>query len=89
MEEKRSKALEICALVFGILGIVGCVCYGLFGVVGLILSIVCLATGRKSGLSIAGLICSIVGIISTIAIYAYVFSMPEYQQMLQQAMQQQ
>ena len=65
-----SKALEICALVFGILGIVCCVCYGLFGVIGLILSIICLATGKKSGLSITGLICSILGIILTIVMFA-------------------
>ncbi|MCM1158689.1 MAG: DUF4190 domain-containing protein [Bacteroidales bacterium] len=87
MEEKRSRGLEICSLVFGILGIVGCICYGIFGVVGLILSIVALATGKKSGLSIAGLICSIVGILMTIGIYAYTFSQPQYQEMLREAVQ--
>lgn len=65
-----SKALEICALVFGVLGIVCCICYGLFGVIGLILSIICLATGKKSGLSIAGLVCSILGVILTVIMFA-------------------
>lgn len=65
-----SKALEICALIFGVLGIVCCVCYGLFGVIGLVLSIICLATGKKSGLSIAGLVCSILGVILTIIMFA-------------------
>lgn len=64
--KKESKALEICALVFGILSIVGCCCCGLFGLIGLVLSIICLATGKKSALSITGLICSIVGLIFTI-----------------------
>lgn len=68
--KSESKALEICALVFGILGIVCCVCYGLFGVIGLVLSIICLATGKKSGFSIAGLVCSILGIILTIVMIA-------------------
>ena len=59
--EKNGEALEICALIFGIISLCGC-CYGLFGVVGLVLSIVAIATGRKSGFSIAGLILSILGI---------------------------
>ncbi|MGN0438585.1 MAG: hypothetical protein ACI4F4_08695 [Lachnospiraceae bacterium] len=61
-----SKALEICALVFGVLGIICCVCFGIPGIIGLILSIVCLAKGKKSGFAIGGLICSIIGIIATI-----------------------
>lgn len=73
-QKKEGKALEICALVFGILGIVGCCCYGIFGVVGLVLSIVALATGKKNGLSIAALICSIVGILATACIFAYSLS---------------
>lgn len=87
MEQNRSKALDICAMVFGILGIVGCICYGIFGLIGLILSIVALATGRKSGFTIAGLICSIIGLILTIVIYAVTFSSPEYQQMMESYMQ--
>lgn len=67
--KSEGKALQICALVFGILGIVCCVCYGIFGVIGLVLSIICLASGKKSGLSIAGLICSILGVILTIVMF--------------------
>ncbi len=86
-EKKESKALEICSLVFGILSIVCCCCYGIFGIVGLVLSIVALATGKKSGLSIAGLICSIVGIVFTIILLWIGFNSPEYQQMMQSYMQ--
>lgn len=60
-EKKKGKALEICALIFGIISLCGC-CYGLFGLVGFVLGIVAIVTGRKSGLSIAGLVLSILGI---------------------------
>lgn len=70
----RSRALEICALVFGILGIVGCCCYGVFGLVGLVLSIIALATGKKSGLSIAALVCSLVGVLLTVSLIVYTYS---------------
>ena len=73
-EKKESKALEICALVFGILSIVTCCCCGVFGVVGLVLSIIALAKGKKSGLSVAGLICSIIGLLLSIAMVCYSFS---------------
>lgn len=69
-QKQGTGALEICALVFGILSLCGC-CWGLFGIIGLILSIVALAKGRKSGLSIGGLVCSIIGII--VAIISIVF----------------
>ena len=82
-EKKESKALEICSLVFGILSIVCCSCYGIFGIVGLVLSIVALATGKKSGLSIAGLICSIIGVVLTIVMLVIGFSSPEYQEIMQ------
>lgn len=68
--KKESKALEICALVFGIISLCGC-CYGLFGIIGLVLSIIALATGKKSGLSIAGLICSILGIIIAVMVVLF------------------
>lgn len=86
-EKKESKALEICSLVFGILSIVCCCCYGIFGIVGLVLSIVALATGKKSGLSIAGLVCSIIGIVCTIILLWIGFNSPEYEQMMQSYMQ--
>lgn len=73
-KKKQSRALEICALVFGILGIVGCCCYGVFGIIGLVLSIVALATDRKSGLSIAGLVCSVIGLLATCCVVAFSFS---------------
>ena len=72
-EKKQSKALEICALVFGILSLCGC-CYGLFGMIGLVLSIVALVTGKKSGLSITGLILSIIGIVGALAWTIFCFS---------------
>lgn len=62
-EQKGGHALEITALVFGILGLVVCCCNGFFGLVGLILSIVALAKGKKSGKTIAALICSIIGFV--------------------------
>lgn len=86
-EQKGGKALEICSLVFGILSIVACCCYGIFGIVGLVLSIVALATGKKSGLSIAGLVCSIIGIALTIAMFVIGMNSPEYQQIMQSYMQ--
>lgn len=70
----EGKALGICALVFGILAVVGCCCGGIFGLIGLILSIIALATGKKSGFSTAGLICSIVGLLMSIALIGYIFS---------------
>lgn len=56
--KKEGKALEVTTLVFGILALVVCCCNGFFGLVGLILGIVALAKGKRSGLTIAGLICS-------------------------------
>lgn len=76
-EKKQGKTLEICALVFGILSIVTCCCcFGFWGVIGLILAIVALAKGRKSGLTIAGLICSIVGVLGSLLIIVYLVFSP-------------
>ena len=83
-EQKESKALEICSLVFGILSIPCCSCYGIFGIAGLVLSIVAFTKGKKSGLSIAGLICSIIGIILTIVVFIVGMSSPYYDQIMQQ-----
>lgn len=77
MEQKESKALEICSLVFGIISLCGC-CYGIFGITGLVLSIVAFAKGKKSGLSIAGMICSIIGLIITVIYLVFVFTHPEF-----------
>ncbi|MGN0436986.1 MAG: DUF4190 domain-containing protein [Lachnospiraceae bacterium] len=62
-QEKTKSALEICALVFGVLGIVCFMCFGLFGLIGIVLSIICFVKGRASGFSIAGLICSGIGVV--------------------------
>lgn len=72
--QKEGKALEICALVFGILAIVGCCCAGIFGLIGFVLSLMALVKGKKSGFSIAGLICSIIGLLMSIMLFAYAFS---------------
>lgn len=86
-EPKGGKALEICSLIFGILGIIGCCCYGVFGIIGLVLSIVALATGRKSGLSIAGLVCSIIGVVLTILMFIIGFNSPAYEEIMNSYMQ--
>lgn len=84
-EQKDSKALEICSLVFGILSLCGC-CWGIFGIVGLVLSIIAFSKGKKSGLSIAGMVCSIIGII--VAIASIIFTRtPAYQEMMQNYLQ--
>lgn len=72
-EQKQSRALEICSLVFGIISLCGC-CYGLFAIVGLVLSIIAIHKGQKSGLSIAGLICSILGLFIAIGSIIFMFS---------------
>ncbi len=88
-EEKQSRALEICSLVFGIISLCGC-CNGLFAIIGLVLSIIAIKKGRKSGLSIAGLVCSILGLIVAIVTIVFLMSptgkefMQNYMQMLQQ-----
>lgn len=73
VSEKQSQTLEICALVFGILSIIGCCYYGVFGLTGLVLSIVAFVTGKKSGLSIGGFICSLIGILLTITLLVYTY----------------
>ena len=87
-EQKQSKALEICSLVFGILSITCCSCYGIFGIVGLVLSIVAFSTGKKSGLSVAGLICSIIGIVLTVVVIVVGFNSPYYQEIMNSVTQQ-
>lgn len=79
----EGKGLEIATLVFGILSLVICCCNGLFGLIGLILGIIAMVKGKKNGLSIAGLVCSILGLLCTIGMVA--FSMTDYGQELQDA----
>jgi hypothetical protein len=65
--QKNSKdGLAIAGMVVGIVS-VPCICFGwvaiIIGIVGLILSILGLKSPNKKGMAIAGLICSIVGLI--------------------------
>ncbi len=74
-----ANGFQIASLILGILGILGCCCYGvvglLFGIIGLILALIGNKRNR-SGIGIAGLVCSIIailfGIIGTIY-FALVF----------------
>lgn len=64
-QPKQSNALAIVSLVLGILSIVSCCCIGWIGLFLAIGGIVCAAIARKknpTGIAMAGLICSIVGI---------------------------
>lgn len=72
--ENKANGKQIAGLVFGILAICTSCCYGIpgiiFGIVGLILSIM----GNKEskhGVGIAGLVCSIIGLIAGIALTIY------------------
>lgn len=76
----QGRALEVCALIFGILGIVCCICFGFFGITGFILSIICFAKGKKSGLSVAALICSVFGIVLSIVIGLAIIGNGTYKQ---------
>lgn len=79
----ESKGLEIATLVFGILAIVICCCNGLFGLVGVILGIIAFAKGKRSGIAIAGFVCSVLGLLAALGIL--VFSATDYGQELQKA----
>lgn len=85
--ENKANGKQIAGLVFGILAICTSCCYGvpgvIFGIVGLVLSIL----GNKEskhGVGIAGLVCSIIGLLCGVAmtiyyaaIFAVVFQMIE------------
>lgn len=87
---EKANGKQIAGLVFGILAIVSSCCYGvpglIFGIVGLILSIMGNKEG-KHGVGVAGLVCSIIGMICGVlmtAYYVFVFYMlmtdPDFQQ---------
>lgn len=80
---KEGRGLEIATLVFGILSLVICCCNGLFGLIGVILGIIAMVKGKRNGLSIAGLICSALGLLCAIGMLA--FSLTDYGQELQDA----
>lgn len=85
--ENKANGKQIAGLVFGILAICGSCCYGIpgviFGIVGLVLSILG-NKENKHGIGIAGLVCSIIGLICGVAmtiyfvaVFAVVFEMIE------------
>ena len=85
--ENKANGKQIAGLVFGILAICSSCCYGvpgvIFGIVGLVLSILG-NKENKHGVGIAGLVCSIIGLLCGIAmtiyfaaIFALVFEMIE------------
>ncbi len=85
--ENKANGKQIAGLVFGILAICSSCCYGvpgvIFGIVGLVLSILG-NKENKHGVGIAGLVCSIIGLLCGIAmtiyfaaIFAVVFEMIE------------
>lgn len=94
--QNQSNPLAVVGLVMGILSIVFACCYGIgiiFGIAGIICSALSKKKG-KSGVGTAGLICSIIGtvlsvlmIIYFVAIFAYAFSDPEVQNIMQQQME--
>lgn len=72
--ENKANGKQIAGLVFGILAICSSCCYGIpgviFGIVGLILSILG-NKENKHGVGIAGLVCSIIGLICGVAMTVY------------------
>ncbi len=76
----NSKGLQIASLVLGIISIVGCCCCGFFiipcGIVGLILGIIGMKRAKEcgvnSGMSLAGIITSAVGIVIGLIVAAFV-----------------
>ncbi|MBN9644053.1 hypothetical protein ACFSSC_01990 [Corynebacterium mendelii] len=83
-----SNGVAVAALVFAILGILGCLLliFGLpFALIGLILSIIALVRGKKlagkgkrKGMSITALVLSIIGLLAPVIIVAVLFaSLPD------------
>lgn len=70
----EGRGLEIATLVFGILALVVCCCNGLFAVIGLILGVVAIAKGKKSGMTIAGIVCSAMGLLLGVIALLFIFS---------------
>lgn len=70
----KTNGAQIASLVLGIIAIPACCCYGIPGVIfcliGMILAIVGNKRG-KTGVGIAGLVCSIVGIVFGLAMSVY------------------
>lgn len=65
--ESGKKGLAIASLVLGILGVLGCCCFGgVLGIVGLILGIISITKQGKSGMAIAGIILSAISVLGLI-----------------------
>lgn len=75
MPQNRNSALSIISLIMGILAVtLGC-CYGigfLFAIPGLVCGIISVREA-KSGLAIAGIICSAIGMVLAIAFWVLFF----------------
>lgn len=76
MKRKSDEAngLQIAGLVFGILSIITCCCYGVFGLIFSVMGIIFSACGnRKSthGIGIGGLIVSVIGCIISVLFIVY------------------
>ncbi len=72
-QPKQNNTPAVVSLVMGILAIIFSCCCGLgiiFGIIGIICAIVSKKNG-KSGIAIAGLVCSIIGAVFSIAVIAY------------------
>ncbi len=68
-QKSPANALQIVGLVFGILSIVACCCYGIPGVIFSIVGFICSVIGNKRGkhgIGTAGLICSIIGFVLSV-----------------------
>lgn len=65
--ESGKKGLAIASLVLGIIGVLGCCCFGgVLGIVGLILGIISITKQGKSGMAIAGIILSAISVLGLI-----------------------
>lgn len=81
--EREGRGLEIATLVFGILSVILCCCNSLFAIIGLSLGIVAMKKGKKSGMTIAGIVCSVIGL--SFSLIAFIISFSDYGQELKKA----
>jgi len=72
----KANGMQIASLVLGIVGIIMCCCNGI-GIIPSIIGIVLSVLGGKNGkhgIGTAGLVCSIIGLILSAAIFVFVMS---------------
>lgn len=70
----KASGIQIASLVLGILSICLCCCYGLPSIILGIIGLVCAIKGNKEnkhGIGIAGLVCSIIGLIAGVCMLIY------------------